>query len=216
MKTLLDKVETVLLDMDGTLLDKHFDDYFWEQYVPARYAAKNNLTEKVSKKQLLMLYKKREGTLDWTDLDYWSESLGLDIPDLKAKVDHLIAVHPYVVDFLEFLSNKQKKTALVTNAHSKTLALKMRKTSLGKWFDYIVCSQEVGVSKEDPSFWKTLHSFIPYDRRTTLLADDTEAVLESARLYGMEYLVYVAKPSSREPVRLSASFPSITYFNELM
>ena len=23
-------IKTVLLDMDGTLLDKHFDDYFWE------------------------------------------------------------------------------------------------------------------------------------------------------------------------------------------
>ena len=24
----------IIFDLDGTLLDKHFDDYFWEQYLP--------------------------------------------------------------------------------------------------------------------------------------------------------------------------------------
>ncbi|MEJ2034453.1 MAG: hypothetical protein P8Y63_15790, partial [Deltaproteobacteria bacterium] len=33
-------IDTVLLDMDGTLLDKHFDDYFWLRFVPENYALK--------------------------------------------------------------------------------------------------------------------------------------------------------------------------------
>jgi len=33
----------VLLDMDGTLLDKHFDDYFWETLVPQEYARRQAL-----------------------------------------------------------------------------------------------------------------------------------------------------------------------------
>ena len=33
------RVETVLLDLDGTLLDLAFDNYFWRERVPAAYAA---------------------------------------------------------------------------------------------------------------------------------------------------------------------------------
>ncbi len=33
-------IRYVLLDMDGTLLDKYFDDYFWEHLLPEKYAEK--------------------------------------------------------------------------------------------------------------------------------------------------------------------------------
>ena len=28
------KIDTILLDMDGTLLDLYFDNYFWREHVP--------------------------------------------------------------------------------------------------------------------------------------------------------------------------------------
>ena len=130
-------VDTVLLDMDGTLLDKHFDDYFWEHYVPEVFAEKNDLTPLEARKELLARYKSIEGTLAWTDLDYWSEKLGLDIPALKLKINHLIQVHPYVIDFLQYCRNIEKAVHLVTNAHSKTLDIKMKKTDLGGYFDKV-------------------------------------------------------------------------------
>jgi len=34
------EVDTVLLDMDGTLLDLAFDNYFWQKLVPETYGAK--------------------------------------------------------------------------------------------------------------------------------------------------------------------------------
>ncbi|OIO27600.1 MAG: hypothetical protein AUJ60_08885 [Nitrospirae bacterium CG1_02_44_142] len=40
----LNEIKYVLLDMDGTLLDKYFDDYFWEHLVPEKYAEKNCIT----------------------------------------------------------------------------------------------------------------------------------------------------------------------------
>ena len=208
-------VDTVLLDMDGTLLDRHFDDYFWEQFVPEKYAEKNYLAFTEARKQLLAKYKSRQGTLDWTDLDFWSQELELDIPALKIKVDHLIAVHPYVVDFLSFCAYKNKKTYLVTNAHSKTLDIKLEKTAISGYFARIVCSQEIGVAKEDPLFWRKLEIMLDFDKKRTLLADDTEAVLRTAKDFGIAFLFFVARPSSRLPTQYSADFPSIDYFNEL-
>lgn len=210
------EIDTVLLDMDGTLLDKHFDDYFWEHFVPAIYAKKNGIDERAARKKLLSTYQAREGTLDWTDLDYWSEQLDLDIPALKIKIDHLIQVHPYVIEFLEHLRKTQKRVFLVTNAHGKTLDIKMAKTTLSGYFNGIVCAAEIGMPKEDPAFWQVLKERISFSKESTMLAEDTEKILYSAQAYGIQHLVYVARPSSQGPIKPSAEFPSIVYFSELM
>jgi putative hydrolase of the HAD superfamily len=211
-----DRIDTILLDMDGTLLDKHFDDYFWEHYVPEIFAGKNDLTPLEARKELLARYKSIEGTLAWTDLDYWSEKLYLDIPALKLKINHLIQVHPYVVDFLQYCVNLGKKVHLVTNAHSKTLDIKMRKTEIGSYFDHIICSQDIGLPKEEPEFWERLESLLGFDKQRTLLADDNENVLKAAQTYGMGVQIFVARPSSRAEIFYSEKFPSIVYFKELI
>ena len=216
VNTLWQQVDTVLLDMDGTLLDKHFDDHFWEEFVPKVYAEKNNITIRRAMDELHARYRSLEGTLQWTDLDYWSDELGLDIPALKNQVDHLIAVHPYVVDFLSFCKINGKGLFLVTNAHSRTLEIKLKKTAIGPWFEKIVCSQQIGLPKEDPHFWRRLEERLGFDRKRTLLADDTEQVLVSARTYGMGVCVFVARPSSTRPTAASSRFPSIVYFKELL
>ena len=209
-------IDTILLDMDGTLLDKYFDDYFWEEYVPMIFAEVNNLTPEEAHMSLLARYERVESTLQWTDLDYWSDQLQLDIPELKCRIEHLIQVHPYVIDFLKFLHSKGKNVHLVTNAHSKTLEIKMRKTDLGPWFSRIVCSEEVGEAKEHPDFWDRLEKMLGFKRERTLLADDTVKVLKSAQKYGIQHLIHVARSSSQLPVNFSPEFPSITYFKELI
>ncbi len=211
-----DEVDTVLLDMDGTLLDKHFDDYFWEVYVPEHYSLLHDISVEEAKEQLLARYREVESTLEWTDLEYWSHELDLDIPELKMRINHMIGVHPYVVEFLEFCLAARKKLYLITNAHSRTLSIKLEKTSIGPWFDRVICAEEVGLAKEDPEFWRRLEEMLGYNPERTLLADDTEKVLHSADDYGMGHLIYVARSSSMQPVRYSEKYPAIDYFKELM
>ena len=105
----LKDIKYVLLDMDGTLLDKYFDDYFWEHLVPERYAEKHSISFGRAKEELLTKYKVHEGTLNWTDIDFWSTELGLDIPALKEQIKHLIDVHPHVIEFLAALTEAQKE-----------------------------------------------------------------------------------------------------------
>ena len=210
------EIDTILLDMDGTLLDKYFDDHFWEEYVPKMYAEANAMSVPEARKSLLKKYQAVESTLEWCDLDYWSEQLGLDIPELKCKVDHLIQVHPYVIDFLKYVRSIGKTVHLVTNAHSKTLDIKLRKTAIGPHFDRLVCAEEIGFAKEEPQFWSRLEEMLLYEKARTLLADDTEKVLDSAAAYGMGYLLSIAKPSTRLAVRYSAKYPSVAFFNELL
>src|SRR5512143_1779910 len=119
--------------MDGTLLDKYFDDYFWEHLVPEKYAEKHNVTFGRAKDDLMKKYRAHEGTLNWTDLDFWSGELRIDIPALKEQIKHLIEVHPHVEDFLKMARERKKKVFLVTNAHYKSIDLKFRKTLIGDY-----------------------------------------------------------------------------------
>lgn len=210
------EIDTVLLDMDGTLLDKHFDDYFWEQYVPEHYSLVNNLSVDEAKSQLLARYQQVKETLDWSDLDFWSRELGMDLQELKLRINHLIGVHPYVVEFLEFCLESRKRLYLITNAHSRSLSIKLEKTAIGPWFDRIVCAAKLGAAKEEPVFWQRLQDMLGYDKGRTLLVDDNEAVLFAARDHGLGYLLFVARPSSRQRVQYSCNFPSIEYFKELL
>jgi len=209
-------IDTVLLDMDGTLLDRHFDDYFWEQYVPEHYSLLHDLTVEEAKKELLGRYRQVEDTLEWTDLDYWSGQLGLDIPDLKTRLAHLIDVHPFVVDFLHFCRDRGKNIFLVTNAHSKTLDIKLEKTEIGSLFDRVICAEEVGLAKEEVRFWERLEQMLTFDKARTLLADDTEKVLFAAERHGIAKLIFIARSSSRKPLTYSRRYPSIEYFIELI
>ncbi len=209
-------LDRVLLDLDGTLLDLHFDNHFWREHVPLRYAECNGLTLEESKRVLFPRFRQVEGTMDWYCLDYWTRELGMDIALLKREVDHLIAVHPHVTVFLDFLRGRGKRVVLVTNAHGKSLTLKMERTRLGGHFDAVVCSHELGLPKEDLRFWSRLQEREPFSGERTLLVDDSLAVLRSARGYGIAHLIAVERPDSRGPAREVTEFRSIRSFLDLM
>lgn len=73
------EVDTVLLDMDGTLLDLAFDNYFWQTLVPETWGAARGLNLQQAKEAMHQEYHAVQHTLNWYCLDYWSERLGLDI-----------------------------------------------------------------------------------------------------------------------------------------
>jgi len=101
MQTPMDwgKVTTVILDMDGTLFDLHFDNHFWHEHVPLRYSQKYKINLDCAKQQLQIRYKRRAGTLDWYCTDFWTEELKLDIASLKQEISHRIRIFPETKQF---------------------------------------------------------------------------------------------------------------------
>ena len=209
-------IQTVLLDMDGTLLDLHYDNYFWLKHVPIRYAEKHSLSLADSHRELSDRYASVAGTMQWYCVDYWSAELGLDIERLKQEVAHLIAVHPQVVPFLQQVRAQGKRVVLVTNAHHKSLALKMGKTGLSNYFDTLISAHTLGLPKEHPEFWDKLQSLETYDRQHTLLIDDSLPVLRTARGYGIAHLLAIYQPDTRQPRKEVGEFAAIENFEQIM
>jgi putative hydrolase of the HAD superfamily len=209
-------IDTVLLDMDGTLLDLHFDNHFWREHMPRRYAEFHGLSEAAARAHLDRHYDRHAGTLNWYCVDFWSSELALDIAQLKEEVAHLIAVRPDVPAFLKALRDSGRRVVMVTNAHPKSLNLKMRETRLDAYFDGLISSHQIGLPKEHPDFWQALQALEPFDKSRTLFVDDSLSVLESAKAYGIVHLLAVCNPDSQQPHKDCGDFQSITSFVQVM
>ncbi|MBF0127048.1 MAG: GMP/IMP nucleotidase [Magnetococcales bacterium] len=208
-------IRAVLLDMDGTLLDLHFDNVFFQETVPWAYARKNGLDFASARARVFAAYEENRGTLAWYDLDHWSRQLELDIPILKEEVAHLIRVHPHVLPFLTALRASGRPIHLVTNAHALSLRMKLARTPIGAFLTSVSTSHALGKAKEQVEFWPLLRRRLGFDPSTTLLVDDSEPVLAAARAFGIGHLRHVANPSSGMPPKRSDHFLSVLDFREL-
>ena len=210
-----EKIDTVFLDLDGTLLDLHFDNHFWLEYVPVCYADKHDLSQEQAYDALMQRYREVKGRLEWYCVDFWTRELELDIEQLKHEVSHKIAVHPQVRSFLKAIKSNGKRIVLVTNAHPASLTLKMKKTELDVYFDRIINSHDLGLAKEHDGFWRQLHQVEPYDPDRTLLIDDNIEVLESAEHYGIVNLLAILRPDSQGGEVETRHFDALASFSEI-
>ncbi|HIE64656.1 MAG: GMP/IMP nucleotidase [Nitrospira sp.] len=211
-----EKIDTVLLDMDGTLLDRYFDDYFWEELVPEKFSDLRGISLSEAKKLLYAAFKGEERTLNWTDIYYWSDRLGLDIVALKVEMSDQVRVHLGVLPFLKFIQDGGKEVVLVTNAHPKTVQIKLGQTDLSPYLDTILCSSDIGVPKEDLEFWRGAERVLLFDKSKTLFVDDNEAVLRAADSFGIKYLLQKNNASSRRVQSPPTTFRSLDHFDSLI
>jgi len=210
------KIHTVFLDLDGTLLDLHFDNHFWLEYVPVHFADKHDITVDTAKQQLSDLYAEFGGTLNWYCVDFWTERIGLDIRSLKEDVSHKIAIRPQAEEFLQMLNTTGKHVVLVTNAHEASIAIKMRKTQLEKYFHRIISSHQFGLAKEQAGFWEKLNEVEPFEKNSTLFIDDNLTVLKAADDYGIEHLRAIRLPDSQGVEIVTRDFGVINNYQDIM
>ena len=105
---------------------------------------------------------------------------------------------------------------LVTNAHRDSLSVKDAYSGLSRTMHATVSSHDYGHPKESAMFWRCMAEQHPFDSRSTLLIDDSQAVLEAAAAHGLEHLLTVRQPDSARPPRDGLAFPAFNDFTELM
>lgn len=208
-------IDTVLLDMDGTLLDLQFDNQFWLETIPAEVARRRGIDLHAARQYLNPIFEREAGQLNWYCLDFWSKSLGFSVAELKTAHAHGVAWRPYAQQFLTLLKNSHCQVFLVTNAHPETLRVKLERINLTPWLDRVVSSHEYGEPKESQVFWTTLQQTHPFDPEKTLFIDDSEAVLASAEQFGIRHLITLRQPDSTQPPKAVTRYPAIIHFDEI-
>lgn len=218
MPALIDwsRIDTVLLDMDGTLLDLHFDNHFWLQHLPLAYARQQGISADHAKQELVSRFGREQGSLNWYCVDFWSAELGLDVGLLKHELTPLIQPRPAALDFLQAIIDSGRRAWLVTNAHHKSLSLKMAQIPLAPYCERIICSHDYREPKETQAFWQTLQARESFTPATALFIDDSESVLQAAHTFGIGQLLTIAQPDSQRPPRHGLRFPVLHHFNDIM
>jgi putative hydrolase of the HAD superfamily len=209
-------VEVILLDMDGTLLDQRFDNYFWLELVPQRFAELRSLGIDAARQLLASLFAAKHGTLDWYCTDYWSRELCLDIAGLKREIREQVRFLPGAEQFLVELASRKLRRILVTNAHQDSLNIKAQQTGLIRHFDAVISSHQYGAPKEHPDFWSKLQAEVQFEPSRCLFVDDSLPVLRAARRHGIGQVFAISRPDSTGDHRSIDEFPAVPAIIDLL
>lgn len=209
-------IDTVLLDMDGTLLDLHYDNHFWMEHLPQRYAQLHGVSLAMAQLELQPLFTDNAGTLNWYCLDFWTRELNIPVRELKRETAELIALRPDADTFLAAIKQAGKRVIMITNAHRDSLSLKLERIELAPYFERLISSHDYGYPKENAQFWDALQADIGFDPARSLFIDDTLPVLRSARAYGIKHLLAVSEPDSRKGAKETEEFAAVGDYRELI
>ncbi len=209
-------IHTVLLDMDGTLLDLHFDNHFWLEHVPKRLSEKHSISLQAARDIMAVETQQVMGTLSWYCLDFWAEKLDIDIIEAKREIEHLISIREDSLPFIDALKASGRDVILVTNAHPDSLSLKVEHTQLNNHIDQLISTHEFSVTKESQVLWQRLQAKLGFNPEHTLFVDDSLGILKAAQDFGIKHLLAVSNPDSRQPARKISEFPSIQDYRYLL
>lgn len=190
------RIDTVLLDLDGTLLDLAFDNRLWMAEMPRRYAAARNLSLAAAQAELAPRFRRWRGKLEWYCIDFWSRELQLDVAALHREMSGGIYWLAGARDFLLALRRMGKRAVLCTNSHPAILALKHERTQVLDLLDAAYSSHPFGAPKEDPRFWQQLREREQFDPQRALFVDDSPTVLAAGARAGIAALAIVTEPDS--------------------
>lgn len=210
------KIDTVMLDMDGTLLDLHYDNYFWKTFLPNAYAEQFQITFLEAQEILIPQFAAKQGLLDWYCTDYWADTLGIDIISLKKETAEKIQFRPGAEAFLNYLNEQGKSVWLVTNAHRDVLQIKCEQLPLSAYFEHMISSHDFFEAKENQQFWEQLKKNFIFDENRTLFIDDSLPVLRSAQQFGIQFLLAVELPDLTDEPKDTQEFAFTNDFSDLL
>jgi HAD superfamily hydrolase (TIGR01509 family) len=202
-------IDTVLLDLDGTLLDQAYDNHIWRDLVPQRFAVAHGMDLHAAYAEIARRFAERSGTLDWYCIEYWSRTLGIDIGSLHREVRSHVAWLPGAREFLELMRAAGKRLVLLTNSHPIALAVKHGETGVLDYLDAAVTAHDFGAPKEHAQFWRSALERFAYDPARSLFADDNSKMLEAAREAGIRWVYGVRHWDTRGSQREHVDHPAV-------
>ncbi|MGV6988325.1 GMP/IMP nucleotidase [Testudinibacter sp. P80/BLE/0925] len=209
------QIDTVLFDLDGTLIDLRLDAEFWKEIVPQVYAEKMAISTEQSHAKLKQLYRDVEHSMQWYDIDHWANTLQLPIRAMQLQHMPKLKVRSGVYPLLQRLNGMGKRLLLLTDSHPYSLEVKMAHCDLAPHFEALISSHQFQQPKMNGGLWTALLQNYAIDPQRTLLLDDLEAVLEQAANHRIAFTVGIENPDSILPPNVFQRHRSIADFSQL-
>jgi len=208
----------MLVDMDGVILDNTYDNNFWQNQIPGVISKNKNISFEDAKRLAVQIFNYKKNTKDWYDVDYWSNMLNVDIEAEKRSSISFDRIQLYegVTETLNKLKNNFI-LILITNAHRKTLNIKLEKYDLNPYFENMICAHELHYVKENIQLWYMLKSRFKLDYTKTLLIEDTINNIKVGLSAGISQAVYLGDESyedSKKILKLSSINDIFPAFNQ--
>ena len=112
---------------------------------------------------------------------------GFDICAMTSEQGPRATLREDTVPFLDALKACGKRRILLTNAHPHNLAVKLKHTGLDAHLDLLLSTHTFGYPKEDQRLWRAVAEETGLEAHKTLFVDDSEAILDAAREFGIRY-----------------------------
>ena len=202
-------IETFFLDLDGTLLDLAFDNFFWHEHLPYVYANSKDIEFEKAKEDFEKMYKNKENSIQWYSLSYWSEILEIDLCSELLRVKNKIRTLNNSEKFLQILKERKVRIYLLTNCPRYMLHVKLNQVRFWKFFDEIISSEDFGYPKETDEFWNLLQKKFKYKKTSTVFIDDSKNVLDFSVKSGLNNVFLISKPDSNKEKQGTYGYKSI-------
>ena len=210
------QIDTVLLDMDGTLIDLHFDSHLWQTLVPVRYAERLGLPLAEAKAQIDTHYHAVNGTSTGTAWITGPGRSGSTSAPSNRRSWRRSSGAPTSFPSWPHSKAAGKQVVLFTNAHPASLSVKDARLGLAQHLDLMVSTHELGWSKESQHCWQALAERLAFDPARTLFVDDSERILAASAEFGIAHQLGIRHPDSQMPPLTFQHFPALDDYADLL
>lgn len=203
----LGKVEGVIFDLDGTLLDSMWiwdrigNDYLDSIGIKAQKDLSETLKE-MSMKQAAQYFQTEYG------VKKSEEQIIAEVNELIADFyNEKVQLKEGVAEFLSYLSDKKIKMCVAT-ASDRTLAINaMKRLNIVSFFEEVYTCGEIGCGKESAAIFEMALKKLETRKENTLVVEDSLHAIKTAKKAGFKVLgIYDSAEINQEKVQMYADY----------
>ena len=189
--TKFNSTTAILSDLDGVILDLSYDIKFWTDWLPNTLALETGKSSTEVKADIKSMMSDQEASLNWYDLNYWDELLGIDSLGIIKNQEERCSFLKGSEDALKKIASLSNPKYILTNGDPRLFDFKSESANFLEYFDSYICSMHLGYAKEQKEFWALAGQYLKVNMKNSIFIDDNFKVVTSAVNAGVGQVYWI-------------------------